>query len=54
MTKEFITWIKPNGNELKTNAEKGTVEHCESLGWKRKDAKQESKQDDKKAVNANA
>jgi len=30
----WIKWIKPNGNEIVTNDEKGTIEHCESVGWK--------------------
>jgi len=33
-----ITWIKPSKLEIVTNDEKATVEHCESLGWKRKKA----------------
>lgn len=35
-TDKTIMWEKPNGNKIQTNAEKATIEHCESLGWKRK------------------
>jgi hypothetical protein len=35
----LITWVKPNGNEIKTNDEKATIVYAESLGWKRKDKK---------------
>lgn len=27
-------WTKPSGLEVETNDEKGTIEHCVSLGWK--------------------
>lgn len=32
-----ITWVKPNGNEIKVNDNKATTEYAESLGWERKD-----------------
>lgn len=30
-----MDWIKPSGLPITTNDAKATVEHCESLGWKR-------------------
>jgi len=30
-------WTKPNGTEIETNDDKATIEHCESLDWKRQD-----------------
>jgi len=30
-----MLWIKDNGQEIETNDLKATVEHCESLGWKK-------------------
>ncbi len=35
---EKIRWVKPNGAEIDTNAEKATVEYCAKLGWDRVDA----------------
>ena len=32
-----IKWVKPNDLEITTNDAKATVEHAESLGWKRVD-----------------
>lgn len=36
----MIKWIKDNGQEIETNDRKETVDHCESIGWKRADDKQ--------------
>ena len=35
---ETIRWVKQNGTEIDTNAEKATVEYCVKLGWDRVDA----------------
>lgn len=32
-----MKWIKQNDQEIETNDEKATIEHCESIGWKRAD-----------------
>lgn len=34
---ELITWIKPNGLEIKVNGSKETTEYCKSLKWVRKE-----------------
>ena len=28
-----IDWVKPNGNEITTNAEPATIKYCVGLGW---------------------
>ena len=33
----MIKWIRPSGSEIETNDSKETIEHCESLGWKKAD-----------------
>lgn len=29
----MVKWIKPNGSEIETNANKGTLEAALELGW---------------------
>lgn len=43
-----IIWIKPSGLEFKTNDLDATIAYCESLGYKRKDAKKPAKKTAKK------
>ena len=40
-----IKWVKPNDLEITTNDAKATVEHAESLGWKRVDKPKKTKSD---------
>jgi hypothetical protein len=43
-----MKWIRSSGSEIETNDLEETIKHCESLGWKRKGAKEEPKEEPKK------
>ena len=30
-----MKWTRQSGKEIETNDEQATIEHCESIGWKR-------------------
>lgn len=48
-------WVKENGTELELNEEKATIEHAESLGWKRAgDVKQEKRKYTRKVADEGA
>lgn len=36
-----MQWKRPTGSLIETNNEKSTIEHCESMGWKRVEETQE-------------
>lgn len=48
--KATITWVKPNGNELETNAREETIAYCLSLGFKQKGKQKATKKASKKGA----